>query len=152
MCDVLGRRTLHGHLGQVVQLLAYAENIQIRPTLTTNSLAALRHFVKRNNGVTLIGAFAAYRELEAGEIVALPIAHPLFEAAKARLLVKGGRPLAVAADTLLRCILRDMPMFADWGTAQGKDASTQQASNKLKLRAFLRIFGESPQAIRFLSR
>ncbi len=99
-------------LGQVVQMLAYAENIQIRPTLTTNSLAVLRHFVKRHDGITLIGAFAAYRELEAGEVVTLPIAHPLFEAAKARLLVRAGRPLGVAANTLLDCILRDMPMFA----------------------------------------
>lgn len=110
-------------LGQVVQMLAYAENIHIRPTLTTNSLAVLRHFVKRNNGVTLIGAFAAYRELEAGKLVALPIAHPLLEAAKARLLVKAGRPLGVAADTLLHCILRDMPMFADGGRRKGKTAA-----------------------------
>jgi len=99
-------------LGQIVQMLAYAENIQIRPTLTTNSLAVLRHFVKRHHGITLIGAFAAYRELGSGELVTLPIAHPLFEAAKARLLVKAGRPLGVAADTLLGCIVRDMSMFA----------------------------------------
>lgn len=99
-------------LGQIVQMLAYAENIQIRPTLTTNSLAVLRHFVKRHQGITLIGAFAAYRELASGELVTLPIAHPLFEAAKARLLVKAERPLGVAADTLLDCILRDMSMFA----------------------------------------
>lgn len=99
-------------LGQVVQMLAYTENVQIRPTLTTNSLAVLRHFVKRHDGITLMGAFAAYRELESGELVTLPIAHPLFEAAKARVLVKDGRPLGVAANTLLGCILRDMPMFA----------------------------------------
>jgi DNA-binding transcriptional LysR family regulator len=99
-------------LGQVVQMLAYAENIQIRPTLTTNSLAVLRHFVKRHDGITLIGGFAAYRELQSGELVTLPIAHPLFQAAKARLLVKAGRPMGVAANTLLDCILRDMSMFA----------------------------------------
>jgi DNA-binding transcriptional LysR family regulator len=99
-------------LGQVVQMLAYTENVQIRPTLTTNSLAVLRHFVKRHDGITLIGGFAAYRELQSAELVTLPIAHPLFEAAKARLLVKTGRPMGVAANTLLDCILRDMQMFA----------------------------------------
>ncbi|AEI79934.1 transcriptional activator LysR family [Cupriavidus necator N-1] len=99
-------------LGQIVQMLAYTENVQIRPTLTTNSLAVLRHFVKRHDGITLIGGFAAYRELQSGELVTLPIAHPLFEAAKARLLVKTGRPMGVAANTLLDCILRDMQMFA----------------------------------------
>jgi DNA-binding transcriptional LysR family regulator len=99
-------------LGQVVQLLAYAENLQLRPTLTANSLAVLRHFVKRNDGVTLMGAFAAYRELESGELVTLPIRHPLFEAAKAQLLVKAGRPLGMAAETLLGKILSNMTMFA----------------------------------------
>ena len=59
-------------------------------------------------------------DIAPGEIVALPIAHPLFEAAKARLLVKAGRPLGVAADTLLRCLLRDMPMFADGGRRKGQ--------------------------------
>ena len=113
-------------LGQAVQMLAYAENIQLHPTLTTNSLAVLRHFVRRNDGVTLLAAFAAYQELEAGELVAVPVAHPLLEAANARLLVKAGRTLGVAADTLLRGILRDMKMFSDAGgrnggaTARGK--------------------------------
>ncbi|MCW3528621.1 LysR family transcriptional regulator, partial [Burkholderia cenocepacia] len=102
-------------LGQAVQMLAYAENIQLHPTLTTNSLAVLRHFVRRNDGVTLLAAFAAYQELEAGELVAVPVAHPLLEAANARLLVKAGRTLGVAADTLLRGILRDMKMFSDAG-------------------------------------
>lgn len=46
----------------------------------------MRNFVKRNDGVTLKGAFAAYRELQAGELVAIPIAHPLFEAPKACVL------------------------------------------------------------------
>ncbi|PWK35037.1 LysR family transcriptional regulator [Cupriavidus plantarum] len=99
-------------LGQIVQMLSYAENIQIRPTLTTNSLAVLRHFVKRHHGITLMGAFAAYHELGSGELVTLPIAHPLFESAKAQLLVKTGRPLGVAANALLERIRRDMPMFA----------------------------------------
>lgn len=52
----------------------------------TNSLAVMRNFVKCNDAVTLKGAFAAYRELQAGELVAIPIAHPLFEAPKACVL------------------------------------------------------------------
>ena len=98
-------------LGQVVDLLAYAENLRIRPTLTTNSLAVLRHFVKRGEGATLIGAFSVYREIAAGELVALPIRHPVFEAAKARVLVKSGRPLAAAAKELLKWILERMTVF-----------------------------------------
>ncbi len=100
-------------LGQVVEMLAYTENVDIRRTLTTNSLQVLRHFVTRGEGATLIGAFSLYREIDAGELVALPIAHPLFEAAKARVLVKSRRPLSPAAETLLTWILKRMTMFSE---------------------------------------
>lgn len=100
-------------LGQVVEMLAYTENVDIRRTLTTNSLQVLRHFVTRGEGATLIGAFSVYREIDAGELVALPVAHPLFEAAKARVLVKSRRPLSPAAETLLTWILKRMTMFSE---------------------------------------
>ncbi|QBC32291.1 LysR family transcriptional regulator [Pandoraea sp. XY-2] len=100
-------------LGQVVEMLAYTENVDIRRMLTTNSLQVLRHFVTRGEGATLIGAFSVYREIDAGELVALPIAHPLFEAAKARVLVKSRRPLSPAAETLLTWILKRMTMFSE---------------------------------------
>jgi len=41
----------------------------------------------------------------------VPIDHALFKGAKARLLVKSGRPLVVAAQELLTWILTDMEMF-----------------------------------------
>jgi DNA-binding transcriptional LysR family regulator len=99
-------------LGQIVDMLAYAENLDIRPTLTTNSLQVLRQFVTRGNGATLISAFSVYREIDAGELVALPISHPIFETAKARVLVKARRPLSVAAEQLLEWIVERMTVFA----------------------------------------
>jgi DNA-binding transcriptional LysR family regulator len=117
-------------LGQVVELLAYAENLRIRPTLATNSLAVMRHFVTRGEGATLIGEFSAYREIAAGELVALPIAHPIFEAAKARVLVKSGRPLAAAANELLTWILARMTVFQ----APGKPAAPRAVSRSRSRR------------------
>jgi len=99
-------------LGQLVQMLAYADNLQIRPTLTTNSLTVLKHFVKKGSGATLIGQFGAMHEIAAGELVALPVAHPLFQSAKARVLVRAGRPLSAAAGELLAWMLARMSMFA----------------------------------------
>ncbi|MFM0212655.1 LysR family transcriptional regulator [Paraburkholderia sediminicola] len=98
-------------LGQAVQMLAFADNLQIRPTLTTNSLTVLKRFVKKGEGATLMGSFAAMHEIAAGELIALPIEHPLFASAKARILVRAGRPLATAADELLRWMLERMSMF-----------------------------------------
>lgn len=103
-------------LGQIVQMLEFTENIQIRPTVTTNSLAVLKRFVRKGNGATLIGGYAAMREIAAGELVSLQIDHPLFASAKARVLVRAGRPLASAPDELLRWMLARMSMFNAPGT------------------------------------
>jgi DNA-binding transcriptional LysR family regulator len=99
-------------IGHVVKMAELAENITIRPTLTTNSLGALKRFVTADNFMTLIGEFAAYRELASGELTTVPIAHPLFESAQARVLVKADRPLAPGPLELLKWIQQRMPMFA----------------------------------------
>ena len=98
-------------IGQAVQMVALAENIEIRPALTSNSLIALKRLVESGKFVTLIGEFAAYRELASGNLAVVPIDHALFKGTKARLLVKSGRPLVVAAQELLTWILTDMEMF-----------------------------------------
>ncbi|ASL46331.1 HTH-type transcriptional regulator CynR [Burkholderia sp. AD24] len=100
-------------IGHAAKMLEFAENIEIRATLTTNSLTALKRLVASDNFVTLVGEFAAYREIAAGELTIVPIDHPLFRGAKARVLVKAGRPLVAAAHELLEWILRRMSMFAE---------------------------------------
>jgi len=109
-------------IGHVVKMLETTDDLAIRPTLTTNSLGALKRFVAAENFMTLIGEFAAYRELASGELTTIPIAHPLFESAQAKLLVKTGRPLAAGPQELLDWILRRMPMFAHPPTSGVKRA------------------------------
>ena len=102
-------------IGQAVETLSHAENIAIRPALTTNSLAALKRLAASGNFVALIGEFAAHREVAAGELAVVPIDHPLFRGVQARVLVRAGRPLAAAPGELLAWILQRMPMFAGAG-------------------------------------
>ena len=99
-------------IGQAVQLLAHAENVEVRPALTTNSLAALKRLAASGDFVALVGEFAAQREVEAGELAVVAVDHALFRGIRARVLVRAGRPLAEAPRELLDWILRDMPMFA----------------------------------------
>ncbi|WP_159834905.1 LysR family transcriptional regulator [Burkholderia sp. 8Y] len=99
-------------IGHVVRMLEMAEGIAIRATLTTNSLTALKRIVSAGSFVTLIGAFAAYREIASGEMKTVPIAHPVLENIQARVLLKAGRPLAAGPQELLTWMLDKMPMFA----------------------------------------
>ncbi|AOJ72451.1 MULTISPECIES: LysR family transcriptional regulator [Burkholderia] len=104
-------------IGHVVKMLELAENVAIRPTLTTNSLTALKRIVTAENFITLIGEFAAYREIANGELTTVPIAHPLFEGTHARVLVKSGRPLAPGPLELLKWIETRLAVFS--GPAAG---------------------------------
>lgn len=99
-------------IGYAAAMVELAENIKIRPTLIANSLTALKQFVAYENFITLIGEFAAYREIASGSLAVVPIDHPLFRNIHARLLVKAGRPLPAAAVELLNHISRYMSMFA----------------------------------------
>ncbi|WP_233833992.1 LysR family transcriptional regulator [Paraburkholderia sp. ZP32-5] len=112
-------------IGHVIKMTELAENMSIRATLTTNSLSALKRFVTADNYMTLIGEFAAYREIASGELTTVPIDHPLFSGAHARVLVKTGRPLAPGPLELLRWIQERMPMFS---------ASKSNATRKRKTR------------------
>ncbi len=102
-------------VGHALQMLEFAENIRIRPTLVSNSLTALKQFVAYENFMTLIGEFAAYREIASGTLAVVPLDHPLFQSTQARLLVKAGRPLPTAALAMLDHISRRMTMFSGGG-------------------------------------
>jgi DNA-binding transcriptional LysR family regulator len=117
-------------IGHVVSMLELAENITIRPAITTNSLSALKRFVTAENFVTLIGEFAAYRELASGELTTVPIAHPLFEGVQARALVKTGRPLAGGPLELLKWIQERMPMFAAPRAPESRTRTTRGRRKK----------------------
>jgi len=99
-------------LGQAVRWVAFSENLQLHPTLVTNSLEGLRRFVSRGSGITLLGGFADSLSITGDDLVALPINHNFFQTAHARLLVKARRPLSAAAEECLKWITERMPLFA----------------------------------------
>ncbi|KGE08709.1 LysR family transcriptional regulator [Burkholderia gladioli] len=99
-------------IGHAARMLEFAESVRIHPSLTANSLTALKRIVEAGSMVALIGEFAVQRELAAGKLAVVPISHPLFLDIKAGLLVKPGRPLVAAANELLDWIMRRMSVFA----------------------------------------
>jgi DNA-binding transcriptional LysR family regulator len=99
-------------VGRLVELLEYAENVKLRPSFTSNSVAGLKRFVMATDGVTLIGAgLAAAPEVKAGKLVTLDLAHPLCRSAKVALLAREGRPLSAAPSRLLADIRGKFSVF-----------------------------------------
>ncbi|VVP93517.1 hypothetical protein PS918_03477 [Pseudomonas fluorescens] len=114
-CQLVLTPTTFG-IGQAIEMLEYAEKIEIQPVLVSNSLAALKRLVAAGDFASLLGEFAAYREIAQGSLAAIPIDHPLFLGVEAKLLVKSGRPLAAPAQELLDWMLKRLPMFSPDGS------------------------------------
>lgn len=70
----------------------------IAPALETNSIEAMRGFARAGAGVTLLTRISVRRDLDAGLLVAVPMADASFRKASIDLIVMAGRelPLAVA--------------------------------------------------------
>jgi DNA-binding transcriptional LysR family regulator len=81
-------------IGHAIKMLEYAEKIEIRPALVSNSLAALKRLVASGEFASLLGEVAAYREIAKGSLAAVAIDHPLFLGVEAKLLVKSGHRCA----------------------------------------------------------
>lgn len=109
-CPLVLTPTTFG-IGHAITLLEFAEKIQVRPTLVSNSLAALKRLVASGDFASLAGEFAALREIENGELASVLIDHPLLLGVEAKLLVKAARPLAAPAQELLDWMLARLPMF-----------------------------------------
>ncbi|UZD92837.1 LysR family transcriptional regulator [Pseudomonas corrugata] len=105
-------------IGHALKMLEYAEKIEIRPALVSNSLAALKRLVASGEFASLLGEVAAYREIAQGSLAVVAVDHPLFQGVEAKLLLKSGRALAAPAQELLNWMLQRLPMFASGNPAQ----------------------------------
>ena len=95
-------------LRQILQLVEQTEKIRLTPNLTTNSFYILRQFVKLQLGVTFLPTFVVRSELEAGELFAIPIRHPILENAEAHLITRAGRKLSIGANKMLQYMVSGM--------------------------------------------
>lgn len=89
-------------VARLVELMEYAERLTLHRSFTSNSVAALKRFVRATDGVSVIGSGAAVvPEVAAGQLALLDLAHPLCRQARVSLLTRQGRPLSAAAGHLL---------------------------------------------------
>ncbi|KND61608.1 Transcriptional regulator, LysR family [Candidatus Burkholderia verschuerenii] len=96
---------------QMLQAVEYAEKIRFDPVMTTNSIAILKQFVKSGLGITVLPAFAVTTEMEAGELYAVDITHPILADAEAHLVTRTGRRLSVASNKMLQMMTAQMRAF-----------------------------------------
>ncbi|MGF6267488.1 DNA-binding transcriptional LysR family regulator [Paraburkholderia youngii] len=96
---------------QMLQAVEFAERINLDPLVTTNSINIMKQFAKSELGIVVLPAFAVATELEAGELTAIPIVHPILVNAEAHLVTRVGRKLSVAANKMLQMMSAQMTAF-----------------------------------------
>lgn len=99
-------------IGQALQYAFHMENISVKPTLTTNSLSALRHFVLNTDAVTFIGEFSVLSDIKSGQLIVLPIDNTILNNIHSRLIKKKMSTLSPAADELISWILERIDIFS----------------------------------------
>ena len=98
----------------VRQLLALAEfkqRLRFTPTLTTNSIAVLKQFVRTNMGITLLPEFVISGEILDRQLVALPLADEILNAGETHMVTRLGRQLPNGAQQLLNHLMQWMKAF-----------------------------------------
>jgi len=104
---------LRGSFGtqKLMEVAAASERTSFNPVVRTNSFLVLKSFVCANLGIAFMPAFAAAREVQDGEVIALPIDHPLLRSAEAHIITRHGRRLPPATLGLLQHLIKRMKAF-----------------------------------------
>lgn len=106
---------MHGSYGtrQIVTFAEQMAKLRLTPKLTTDSISVVKHFCKARFGIGLLPAFAVSQEIQAGDLVAIPIDNAILAGAEAHIVTRLGRSLSVAANQLLLQLTSTMRAFRD---------------------------------------
>ncbi len=100
---------------QIIQDAGRLKNktIEVTPAFTTNSVYARKKFVIDSDGTgTFLSTFAARREINSGQLIALEINHPAFISVESFLIVRRRRPLSPAVKKLVEQIASKSSVFS----------------------------------------
>ncbi|WP_197339411.1 LysR family transcriptional regulator [Ralstonia solanacearum] len=84
-------------LGDLIRMIARADNLNLTPSYIANTLMALRAYARQAHGIAFVTNFSIRKEIEAGQLIGIRLKHPLADNQHSRLIVKEGRPLPRAA-------------------------------------------------------
>lgn len=78
---------------QVMDTACHVHQLRLGIALETNSIEALRAFAREGAGATILPSLAAKSDIEAGTVVAIPVADPMLSASSVDICVREGRVL-----------------------------------------------------------
>lgn len=98
-------------IGAMVLEVETIYGVRFNRALESNSLAAIRNFVREGLGVTVLPAFVVAQEIADGTIAGLPLDVPEFARGEVSLIARSGRRLPDVAMKLANHAMRSMKAF-----------------------------------------
>ncbi|KMN51001.1 DNA-binding transcriptional regulator, LysR family [Chromobacterium violaceum] len=98
---------------QILRDAEKAEQCQLEPAIVTNSFRVMVEYALTGQAATVQPRFSVRRELESGQLQAIPIQQRNLQQAEVHLITHHGRRLSPAAARLLETLAASMPAFRD---------------------------------------
>ncbi|SDR43656.1 DNA-binding transcriptional regulator, LysR family [Burkholderia orbicola] len=93
---------------QTVQSMVDNEGLALAPTYRCDLFSTAQALAAAGLGVAFMSATAARRRIEEGQLVAIPLDHPIARSFHAQLLTRGGHRLSSAADHMWKQLAQAM--------------------------------------------
>ncbi|MBP6346052.1 LysR family transcriptional regulator [Neisseriaceae bacterium CLB008] len=90
---------------QMVDAAELHDQVKLTPGLVTSSVMALRQFARAGLGASLLRERDVVEEVASGECVVLRTTNPVFESARAQLIVRRNRLLPTSVQDLLKALM-----------------------------------------------
>lgn len=92
---------------RLIDDVAAATGVELKPALVTNSIESLRSFARAGMGVSVLTTFSIQRDMSEGRLVSIPIQGRNLQKACVKICVRKGRSLPPAVRALARHLARN---------------------------------------------
>jgi DNA-binding transcriptional LysR family regulator len=96
---------------QILDRATHSAGIVLNINMTTNSMAALKDYVRSGAGISIFPAVVASREIKEKKLYAVPIDQPLLAATEAHVIARSGRQLPAVTIELMRLLIKALESF-----------------------------------------
>jgi len=87
---------------RLIDSICAGERLRVAPAMVTNSIAAMRNYARNQGGITILSHMSIHHELDAGDLVSIPLSHPILGKTCVDVCVLGRRRLPQAVSAYLQ--------------------------------------------------
>ena len=96
---------------RLIDSICAGERLRVAPAMVTNSIAAMKNYARNQGGITILSHMSIHHELDAGDLVSIPLSHPILGKTCVDVCVLGRRRLPQAVSAYLQHMRKHVRML-----------------------------------------